>query len=261
MAIKFCSISSGSAGNCHYLETDSVKILVDAGLSGKKIQSLLSEIEVEGKDIDGILVTHEHTDHIKAVGVLSRRFDIPIYTNEKTWGKLLNSIGDIKEKNIKVIKNNSDFEIKDLNITSFEVFHDAIDPLGYTFSSNNKKATILTDTGKINDNILKQLDNADLIMLESNHDVNMLKIGSYPQFLKQRVLSKLGHLSNEDAANILKNVRVKENTKLILGHLSGENNFPELAYETVTGILKEANMGFLKPEISLKEKLTKVYTI
>lgn len=261
MAIKFCSISSGSTGNCHYLGTDNTKILVDAGLSGKKIQSLLSQIEVEGKDIDGILVTHEHTDHIKAVGILSRRFDIPVYTNEKTWSKLVNSIGDIKDKNIKVIKNNSDFTIKDLNITSFQVFHDAIDPIGYTFSHDNKKVAILTDTGEVDSSILKQLDNSDLIMLESNHDVNMLKIGSYPQFLKQRVLSKVGHLSNEDAAKVLKSIKIKESTKLILGHLSGENNFPELAYETVTGILKEADMGFLKPEISLKEKLTKVYKI
>lgn len=261
MSIKFCSLSSGSSGNCHYLETEKTKILVDAGLSGKKVQSLLSQMEVECKDIEGIIVTHEHTDHIKGVGILSRRFDIPIYTNEKTWNKLLPNIGDIKDKNIKIIENNSKFEIKDLTVSNFQVFHDAIDPLGYTFSFKNKKVSILTDTGKIDDRILKHLDYSDLIMLESNHDVNMLKIGSYPQFLKIRVLGKNGHLSNEDAGNVIKKIKIKEDMKLILGHLSGENNFPELAYETVTGILKEANMSFLKPEISLKERLTKLYKI
>lgn len=261
MAFRFCSLASGSSGNCQYIETEQSRVLLDAGLSGKKIQSLLSEIEVEPADLDGILVTHEHQDHIKGVGILSRRFNLPIYANQQTWIGMEDSIGNIADENIRIIESEAAFEIKDLGVTPFKISHDAREPLGYSFYSKSKKLSILTDTGEVDDNIRQNLMASDLLMIESNHDPQMLKIGSYPQFLKRRVLGKLGHLSNEDAGNLIKDLNLRADAKIILGHLSRENNFPELAYETVKNILLEAGMESLKPELTYRDRPTRIYQL
>ena len=129
--MKFCSLSSGSSGNCQYIETDRMKVLVDGGLSGKRIENLLSSIGVSIKDIDCILVTHEHMDHVKGVGVISRRYDIPIFANEKTWAAMSHLIGDIADKNIRIFQTNKGFELKDLAVYPFSIFHDAAEPVGY----------------------------------------------------------------------------------------------------------------------------------
>ena len=147
MNIKFCSLSSGSSGNCQYIETKGSRILVDAGFSGKKIESLLSSIEVDPTSIDAILVTHEHIDHIQGVGVLSRRYDIPIYANAKTWEGMSPIIKKVKSHNIKVFDSNKDFQLNDLDIYPFIVSHDSLEPVGYIMNHNNKKISIITDTG------------------------------------------------------------------------------------------------------------------
>lgn len=261
MSFRFCSLVSGSSGNCQYIETERARILLDAGLSGKKVQELLSCIEVDPASIDGILVTHEHQDHIKGAGILSRRFDIPIYANEETWIGMRDSIGNIGEKNIKLIKNSRDFEINDMGITPFSISHDARDPLGYSFHSKDKKISVLTDTGVADEAIERNLKGSDFLMVESNHDPNMLKIGRYPQFLKQRVLGKLGHLSNEEAGNLIRNLDLNEDARVILGHLSMENNFPELAYQTVHNVLAEAGMEKLSIEMTYRDRPTRIYDI
>ncbi|MBS4538507.1 MBL fold metallo-hydrolase [Clostridium sp. D2Q-11] len=237
MSFKFCSIASGSSGNCQYIETDKAKILVDAGLSGKKIQAGLDLIGVDPNSLNGILVTHEHKDHIQGVGILSRRFNIPIYANNNTWEVMREYLGKLKEENIKIIKNNGDFEIGNLGINTFSTSHDAIDSMGYNFNYKNKKVSIVTDTGVITDNIKSKIQDSDLLFLESNHDVEMLKVGSYPYYLKKRVLSHEGHLSNEDAGNLLAEIFQGRFQKIFLAHLSRENNFPELAYQTVVNIM------------------------
>lgn len=261
MSFRFCSLVSGSSGNCQYIETEKARVLLDAGLSGKKIQELLSKIEVDPNSLDGILVTHEHQDHIKGVGILSRRFDIPIYANEETWTGMKDSIGNIDEKNIKLIKNSIDFQINDLGVTPFGISHDARDPLGYSFHSKNKKISVLTDTGMADKTIEMNLKGSDFLMVESNHDPSMLKIGRYPQFLKQRVLGKLGHLSNEDAGNLIRNLDLNEDARVLLGHLSMENNFPELAYQTVQNVLTEAGMECLSIEMTYRDRPTRIYEI
>lgn len=261
MTFRFCSLASGSSGNCQYIESKDARVLLDAGLSGKRVQALLDSIDVEPNSIDGILVTHEHGDHIKGVGILSRRFDIPIYANSGTWEGMEKSIGNIADKNIKLIKSNTDFEINDLGVSCFDVSHDAREPLSYSFYSKNKKVSVLTDTGEYNESIKYNLRDSDLLVVESNHDPDLLRVGGYPQFLKERVLSSRGHLSNEDAGNLIKQIKLNESSKVILGHLSGENNFPELAYQTVQNILVEAGMGQLIPELTYRDRPTKVYNL
>lgn len=264
MSFKFCSLSSGSSGNAQYIETDKMKVLVDAGLSGKKIQELLMSIDVDPSDIDCILVTHEHKDHVKGAGILSRRFDIPIYANQLTWESMKEDLGKVKDENIKVFNTGSDFELGDLGILPFRVSHDSAEPVGYSFYNKNKKIAVLTDTGCIDNVIKNNIKNSNLLMIESNHDRDMLKIGSYPWFLKQRVSGELGHLSNDDAGNLISQVICGKNEHILLGHLSKENNFPELAYQTVANILNENGVDIYSDvslDLTFRDKTTKVYEL
>lgn len=236
----FCSLYSGSSGNCIFASSDNAKILIDAGLPGKKIDEALKHIGQEANEIDGIFITHEHIDHIKGVGVLSRKYDIPIYASPNTWVAMENNIGKIKEHNIKVMDRRSTISINDLDIKSFNIPHDAAGPVGYTMDCKGKRISLATDFGIFTEEIRDNIKESDVILLESNHDINMLKMGPYPYTLKRRVLSEVGHLSNEDCGNAITDIlRYGLGKKIILGHLSGTNNHPDLAYETVSGILRE----------------------
>lgn len=243
MKFNYISVASGSSGNCHYVGYKNTKILVDSGLSGKKIEENLNNLNINLKNTSGILISHEHTDHIKGAGILSRRYNIPIYANENTWGAMKDKVGKVEEENIRLFTNDAAFCIEDIEIKPFSIHHDAVDPVGFTFYNGNNKISIATDLGHICDKIRKNIYSSKIVVLESNHDVEMLKMGSYPYYLKKRVLSKEGHLSNEDAGRF--SVELVENgaEKILLAHLSRENNFPELAFETVKGILKEKNIN------------------
>jgi len=236
--MKVCSIASGSSGNCIYVETKKTKLLIDSGLSGKTITQSLDTIGTKGNDLDGILVTHDHNDHVCGVGILSRKYDIPIYANFATWEEIKDKIGKVKEKNIKYFEDKP-FEIKDFFIEPFSIPHDACDPVGFSLYGNSKKMSIATDLGYIDSMILEKLYGADMVILEANHDVNMLTIGPYPYFLKRRVLSELGHLSNDSAGKALVKLVEMGSERALLAHLSRENNFPELAFQTVYNILKD----------------------
>lgn len=263
MGFRFCSLSSGSSGNSQYIESDEAKILVDAGLSGIKIQRLLGDIEVNPETIDGILITHEHSDHIKGIGILSRRFDIPIYANQKTWYAIGNSLGKIQEYNKKVFVTGERFEIKDIDILPFGIYHDAIEPVGYTFEKNDKKISLLTDTGMVCENIKQTIKGSNLTLIESNHDIERLKTGRYPWHLKRRILSENGHLSNVDCGNLITTIHTMEQKAIyLLAHLSEENNTPEIAYNTVKEII--IDNGFqddITLEMTFREKTSKVYDI
>lgn len=262
MGFKFCSLSSGSSGNCQYVETDNTRVLIDAGLSGKKIESLLEDIEVEANTIDHILVTHEHGDHIKGTGILSRRYDIPIWANEKTWLSMEGRIGEISEKNINIFDTGKDFQLDDLNIYPFEISHDAVEPVGFCLYNNNAKISIITDTGWVNDNIRKKIKGSSLYLIESNHDAEMLKVGKYPWYLKKRIMSEEGHLSNEESGEVLSDIISGNGEIVLLGHLSQENNFPLLAYQTVKNIMEEVGVDIHKDitlNLTYREKVTEVY--
>ncbi len=264
MGIKFCSLSSGSSGNCQYIETDKVRILIDAGFSGRKVEDLLSSIGVCPSTIDYILVTHEHTDHVKGVGVLSRRYNIPIFANEGTWINMSSKIGEIDDKNIRIIYTDEDFEIADLGIHPFRIFHDASDPVGYIFFYKNIKITIMTDTGWVNNEMKDKIKGSSLYLLESNHDVNMLKYGKYPWYLKKRILSTKGHLSNDDAGRILSQILLGNGEIILLAHLSKENNIPYLAHETVGSFVKDCGINIHKDitlDLTYRDRATKVYSL
>lgn len=234
----FCSLFSGSSGNSILVGSDDTKILIDAGLSGKKIIEGLQEMGQDPKEIDGIFITHEHSDHIKGAGILSRKFDIPIYANELTWKAMEKSLGKIKDENKRIMQKRSTLSLNDIYITSFNTPHDSVASTGYTIKHKGKSASIATDIGTFTEEILRNIRESEVILLEANHDVEMLKFGPYPYDLKRRVLSEVGHLSNEDCGqaivDIMKNGLKK---KIILGHLSNTNNVPELAEQAVKNVL------------------------
>ena len=235
--MKFCSLYSGSSGNSIFIASDNTRVLIDAGLAGKKIDEALKHIGEEASSIDGIFITHEHIDHIKGVGVLSRKYDIPIYANDNTWAVMEKNIGKIKEHNIRIMDRRSSIAIKDLEIRSFNIPHDAIAPVGYTVSSGGKNASVVTDFGVFTEEIRDNIIDSDIILLESNHDINMLRMGPYPYNLKLRVLGENGHLSNEDCGNaIVSLIKSDKKKQIMLGHLSGTNNHPDLAYQTVVDV-------------------------
>ena len=240
--MRLCSIASGSSGNCIYVGSDNTHVLVDAGISGKRIEQGLSGLQISGKDLDAILVTHEHADHIQGLGVMARRYNVPLYMTGGTADYLqrTGAIGRIPEGLIREIVEDEDFGIGDLMIHPFTIPHDAAQPVGYRLASGTKSVGIATDLGKYTDYIIENLENLDALLLESNHDVNMLQVGPYPYLLKQRILGDRGHLSNENAGRLLGRIVHDRLKYVFLGHLSKDNNYEELAYETVCS---ELTMG------------------
>ncbi len=234
---KLCSLASGSSGNCIYISNNKTGLLIDAGISFKAISQRLKDSNIYENNIKALLISHEHSDHIKCAGVVSRKLDIPIYANSNTWEAMESSLGKLKNKNIKVFKTGSEFEIENILIKSFSIPHDAVEPVGFTLQLKGVKVGFATDLGYFSDGAKDNLKNSDFVFLESNHDVEMLKVGNYPYFLKRRILSEVGHLSNESAGNAACELIESGINRIMLGHLSQENNFPQLAYETVKSIM------------------------
>lgn len=265
MNIRFASLASGSSGNCIFVETDSTKILVDCGLTGKDTIKKLEEIDVDPLEIDAIFITHEHIDHIKGAGIVSRKLDIPIYANEKTWDAMLPTLKKIRGGNIKTFDEKKPFVFKNFKITPVPLFHDAVCPNGFVFETDKRKVSVVTDTGIITEDMQSLIKNSDLYYIEANYDEKMLKNGPYPWSLKQRILSTRGHLSNSDAAVILKNLLTGNREVVMLSHLSKENNTPKIAYDFVRKALEESGMNFEKGdcilEISPRYSPTKKYDI
>jgi len=239
MAIFFCSLASGSSGNCHLINDGESSILIDVGLSGIRIENKLKKIDIDPRSLTAILVSHEHNDHICGVGVLSRRYNIPVYANKGTWEGMDTKIGEIRENNIRCFNSEEDFNIRDFNISSYDISHDANEPVGFSIKKDNVKISIVTDLGYIDESIIRQVGDSDLVVLESNHDEEMLKVGRYPYYLKRRILSDVGHLSNEAAGDAIIDLVNKNVRSILLAHLSKENNFPELAVATIKNILDD----------------------
>ena len=203
--MELCSIASGSSGNCIYAGTDHCHVLVDAGISGKRIEAGLNEIGLKTAEMDGILVTHEHSDHIKSLGVLARKYGLPMYATQGTIDaiKEKSAIGKVDESLFRVIHPEEDFTIGDMRISPVPTSHDAAEPVGYRVNQGEKSVGIATDLGYYDEYIVQNLSGLDVLLLEANHDVNMLQVGSYPYYLKQRILGKRGHLSNENSGKLL----------------------------------------------------------
>ncbi|GEP19484.1 MBL fold metallo-hydrolase [Pediococcus argentinicus] len=241
--MKISVLSSGSTGNVTYIETPQHKVLVDAGLSGKKIAGLMDSIGRDINDVDSLLITHEHSDHIAGAGVLARKYNLDVYANKGTWDAMASKIGKVPEEQRYIFDPNTTKSLGDLDIESFSVSHDAAEPQFYEFHHNGKSFVILTDTGYVSDRVAGTIENADCYLFEVNHDTEMLRMGGYPWPLKQRILGDHGHLSNEDGANALMDVIGNRTKKIYLGHLSLHNNMKELAHLTVSSMMQNKDIA------------------
>lgn len=237
--MRLCSLYSGSSGNSIYLGSEHTHILVDVGVSAKKISEALSELLLKPEEIDGILITHEHSDHIAGLGVIMRKYGIPVYGTAKTLEAVSNykSLGKVDFSLFHKIEPEKSFQLKDIWVKAISTWHDAADPVCYTLMQGEKKVSIATDLGDFDSHIVDALSGADAMLIEANHDVRMLEVGPYPYPLKQRILSKKGHLSNERGGQLVRALLNEHLKGIYLGHLSKENNYPELAYEAVKGEL------------------------
>ncbi|MCM3024135.1 MBL fold metallo-hydrolase [Heyndrickxia ginsengihumi] len=243
MSMHFSVLASGSTGNAVYVETEQQAFLVDAGLSGKQMELLFQQIDRNVANLNGILVTHEHSDHIKGIGVLARKYQLPIFANQKTWSAMEGLIGEIPTDLKFTFEMEAVKTFGGLQIESFGVSHDAIEPMFYVFHYEGKKLVIITDTGYVSDRMKGIISNADVFVFESNHDVEMLRMGRYPWSIKQRILSDVGHVSNEDAALAMSDVIGDQTKRIYLAHLSKDNNMKELARMSVTQTLQSQGLG------------------
>ncbi|MDK2823851.1 MAG: hypothetical protein PWQ67_1056 [Clostridia bacterium] len=238
--MRICSFASGSSGNCYYIGTEKTNILIDAGISGKRIiEGLKEKVGISGKELDGIFVTHEHIDHIQSLGVLARRFKTPLYATRGTWEGMKNKLGRVDSDLCNTLHSKGSLEMGDINIEWFPTSHDANEPVGFLLENENKYVGLATDTGMINKRMVNALFNIDALFLEANHDEKMLLSGSYPTYLKKRIRSSKGHLSNVAAGQALLELVNVKTKSVFLAHLSQENNLPSLALKTVKDILNE----------------------
>lgn len=263
--MKLCSIVSGSSGNCIYVASNNTNLLVDVGASAKRIENGLNEIDVLADTLQGILITHEHSDHISGLGVMSRRYNIPIYGTYETIMAIqkIKSLGDIPAELFNYVKPDEKFTINDITIDPFATSHDASNPVCYTLEAEGHKVGVATDLGKYDNYIISKLDNSDILLLEANHDINMLMVGKYPYYLKQRILGDRGHLSNDSCAELISKLVTKKIKRIFLAHLSKENNYEELAYETVCCELTQKGYDFKGSKLSVahRDKISDLVTL
>lgn len=235
MKLSFLCLASGSSGNCYYLGTPEFGILVDAGIGIRTIKKVLKDNSIDFNRLAGILITHDHADHIKTVGCLGEKYAIPVYTTEMVHRGIEKSryVEEALYHSKRIIEKEIAFMINDFKITAFEVPHDSTDNVGYHIEYREQRFTIATDVGHITDTITNYITKANRLILEANYDEEMLQFGSYPAFLKERVSSPTGHLSNREAADFLATSYTPQLKDIWLCHLSRDNNHPELAYKTV----------------------------
>lgn len=240
--MRFSILASGSTGNAIYIETDRVRLLVDAGLSGRQLETLLHRIDVRPESLDALLITHEHADHVKGLGVMARRYGLPIYTNEATWQALPRSVGEIDERQKHILATGTAMTFSDVEVETFGTSHDAAEPMGFCFYHRQAKLSLMTDLGYVSDKIKEKVRESDVLICEANHDTEMLRMGHYPWNVKRRILSDVGHLSNEDAGDALLDIIDSRSEHVYLAHLSRDNNMIDLARMTVTHILQEGGV-------------------
>ncbi len=251
---KFYSLSSSSTGNCLLVESDESRILFDVGISMKKINTELDKIGLSLSDISAIFITHEHSDHCKSLETINKKYNIPIYTNLETWETLNKTYTKIKDESKNIIDINSKIKFNDISIKSFETNHDCSNSCGYTIEKDNKKISIATDLGTVTDSVYNSLKKSSFVFIESNYDTNMLDVGNYPYQLKKRIASNVGHLSNTQCSQTICKLYKDNTKKFMLGHLSKENNFPELALKTLENTLISNNIDLNDINIDVAQR-------
>jgi phosphoribosyl 1,2-cyclic phosphodiesterase len=250
----FCPLASGSKGNCVYLGTSQTKILIDAGISAKAIQSRLAEINVDIADIDAILITHEHSDHIQGLKVLAYKFGIPVFANHETAKGIVETFRDCPK--FKIFSTGESFEFKDIEVHPFTIQHDTIDPVAFTIRLDNLKLGFCTDLGFATSLVQAKLQECDYLYLESNHQPSMVHASPRPMIYKQRVLSRSGHLSNEACGQLIAQVYHPKLKHVHLAHLSSECNNPDTALSVVKEILHNYGID-VEMCIAPQEKISK----
>lgn len=233
-SLKLHSLASGSTGNATLVQMNNTNILVDAGISCRRITEGLKALDLTPDNLHAIFITHEHTDHVKGLRVWSKKNKTPIFAPENTWMNMQDR-KEIDRVCCRILPKT--LTIGDITIKPFSISHDAIEPMGFSFYCEQKKCSVVTDIGVVSKEIEEALADSDILMLEANHDIEMLKTGSYPFVLKKRILSNQGHLSNLECAKLINRLIEKKSMKIILAHLSEENNRPSLARKTVQDFL------------------------
>ncbi len=229
--VEFCSLFSGSSGNASLIKAGETHILVDCGASGSQLEAALKLVGEDPSDLSCIFITHEHIDHIKGAGIMSRRYDLPIYATRGTWEGMIEKLGKINVNNIRYIQGGVPFGAGDAVVMPFSTPHDSKESVGFTVEYKNSRASVATDIGVMNMTVYKNIKDSDTILLESNHDVDMLMNGPYSRALKMRIRSSVGHLSNTDCAIACAHLLNEGAKHIILGHLSHDNNIPQKAYD------------------------------
>ncbi len=250
--MRLSVLASGSSGNACYIESDNASVLVDAGLSGREIERRLECIDRSAANLDAIVVTHEHSDHIKGAGILSRRYDLPLYINQKTLDSGLKILGKLPRTEI--LQTGETIKIKDINVETFTKCHDAADPVGLVLSRNGTRIGVITDLGKSTRLVEDRLRGCQALVIEFNHDPEMLENGPYPLHLKQRIKGNDGHLSNEQAGDLIKTVSNNNLKKVVLAHMSEQNNHPDIARNQVTDVLHDCGLDQTDVFISLQDE-------
>ena len=230
MEIYFCPLFSGSSGNALYCQAGNTRLLIDAGKAGSVIAGALAKIGVNPETLDGVLITHEHSDHISGAGVLARKYHLPLYATQETWRAMAGKIGKIPPDLIRSLQAGKGFWLGEIGVEPFSIPHDAADPVGYRLWGGNLSISTATDLGTFTENVYEAVAGSTMVLLESNHDPELLRANQhYSQALKARILGDHGHLSNEACAGALLRLIAGGTKNVILGHLSGENNTPVLA--------------------------------
>ena len=265
MQIRFCPLYSGSSGNALFVQYGETRLLIDAGKSGRMITEALAFIGEDIKAIDAILVTHEHTDHVAGVGVLARRYHMPVYATGGTWRGMGWKVGDIPAAQQRVFEADADFYIGRLGISAFSIPHDAAEPVGFRFWGGDRSISTATDLGYFPKDVLNRIGGSDLVLLESNHDPDMLIANDhYSPALKKRILGRRGHLSNDACAEAAVQLRETGVRNLILGHLSGENNTPRLALTTTESRCELEGMALgtdICIDVAYRDRVGAVYAV
>ncbi|WP_321331297.1 MBL fold metallo-hydrolase [uncultured Bacteroides sp.] len=241
MKIKFLSLASGSSGNCYYLGTETYGILIDAGIGIRNIKRTLKEVNISMDSIRAVFVTHDHADHIKALGHLGERLNIPIYATALVHEGINKSYCTTEKlsSSVRYLEKEEPMQLEDFHIVSFEVPHDGTDNVGYCIEIDNKTFSFLTDLGEITPTAAHYIRKANYLIIEANYDDEMLKMGPYPKYLKERISGPTGHMCNADTADFLAENITEDLRYIWLCHLSKDNNHPELAYKTIEWKLKD----------------------
>ncbi len=256
--LRIASLSSGSCGNAILLSTSRTNILIDAGLPISYIDKSLRKLDKRLDQMDAILITHEHSDHVSSLEMISKKIDIPIYVNFEVIDRLPKKF---KEMNLRVFPENDYFRLADLDIYSVSTSHDSMSSVGFCFYNNDHKAAIITDLGIVSDLVISALIGYDAMLIESNHDLEMLQKGGYPPFLKKRVQGARGHLSNDDAAEAIIALTTGREQKVLLGHLSQENNTPSKALDTVASRLKRSKIDSIDLKVAPRREISSVISL